>query len=89
VTWLLDTNVVSETIRRRPSPAVINWIARTTTIDINISIVVMAEIVEGIGLNPDADRRRELKYWFDTTIADWLGEHTLPLTVDILVDWRS
>ena len=85
--WLLDTNVVSETIRRRPSAAVMHWISRLTPSDAAISIVAMAELAESVSLAPDANHRRLLTQWLDTTIANWLGRRTLVLTREILVDW--
>jgi toxin FitB len=89
VKWLLDTNVVSETIRRRPSAAVMQWIGQIATTDAKVSVVAIAEIVEGISFAPNPDRRRELTHWLATTVADWLSDHTLPLTLDILVDWLT
>ena len=85
--WLLDTNVVSETIRRRPSVRVINWLSERSQDDAAISIVAMAELSEGISLVTDASHRDALKLWMDTTIIPWLGELILPLTEEILVDW--
>jgi predicted nucleic acid-binding protein len=87
VKWLLDTNVVSETIRRRPDTAVIRWVSDLAPADAAISVVAMAELAEGIGSTPDPVRLRELTQWLDTTVADWLGRMTLPLTRDILIDW--
>jgi predicted nucleic acid-binding protein len=89
VKWLLDTNVVSETIRRRPDAAVMNWIAKASTTDTRTSVVVIAEIVEGISRTSNEVRRRELTHWLDTTIADWLSDQALPITLDILTDWLA
>jgi toxin FitB len=89
VKWLLDTNVVSETIRRRPDATVMNWIGRTPATDTAISIVVVAEIAEGVSRTVDDSKRRELTHWLDKTVAEWLGDKTLPLTMDILIDWLA
>jgi hypothetical protein len=66
-----------------------NWIGRVSAADTRISTVVIAEITEGISRTADGVRRQELAQWLDTTVADWLGEYTLPLTLDILVDWLA
>jgi len=87
VKWLLDTNVVSETIRRRPNLSVTQWIADRSIDELAISIVAMAEMAEGAASAADENHRRQLLHWFDTTITNWLGQYTLPLTHDILVDW--
>jgi toxin FitB len=87
VRWLLDTNVVSESIQPRPNRAVVAWIARQPDDLIAISMVTLAELRHGAASNPNEQRRGELMQWLDVTVASWLGERTLPVTLEILVDW--
>jgi predicted nucleic acid-binding protein len=86
VKWLLDTNVVSETIARRPNVNVTNWLNRHPADEMTVSIVTLAEIRDGISSAPEL-RRRELSPWFDTAVMPSLGDRALPLTLDILIDW--
>jgi predicted nucleic acid-binding protein len=85
--WLLDTNVVSETVQPRPNRHVLAWITRQPDDLVAISPVTLAELREGANSNSDARRRDELTQWLDTTVMSWLGERTLPVTLDILMDW--
>ena len=87
--WLLDTNVVSETIRRQPSKAVIRWISQLEPDDAALSLVTMAELAVGVATAPDADFRERLSRWLNTSVIARLGDKTLPLTQEILVDWLS
>jgi predicted nucleic acid-binding protein len=49
----LDTNVISETLRRSPSPAVMNWLAMNDD-SLAIPTVTIAEIAYGIAkIQPD------------------------------------
>ena len=48
MTWLLDTNVISETIRPRPHLSVSSWLASQQWDDLSISVVTLAEIREGM-----------------------------------------
>ena len=85
--WLLDTNVVSEPIQARPNREVLAWLGRQPDDLLAISIVTLAELREGALSNQNARRRGELMRWLDVTIASWLGERTLALTLEILMDW--
>jgi predicted nucleic acid-binding protein len=50
---LLDTNVVSETLRKTPNPAVIAWLVRNDA-ELVLPTVTIAEIAFGIGkIRPD------------------------------------
>jgi toxin FitB len=86
VKWILDTNVISETISRRPDANVTNWLDRHPADEMSISIVTLAEIRDGISSAPER-RRRELSPWLDTVVMPSLGDRALPLTLDILIDW--
>jgi toxin FitB len=87
VRWLLDTNVVSEPIQARPDREVLAWLGRQPDDLLAISIVTLVELREGALSNQNARRRGELMRWLDVTIASWLGERTLALTLEILMDW--
>ena len=50
---LLDTNVISETLRKTPNPAVIAWLLRNDA-ELALPTVTIAEIAFGIGkIRPD------------------------------------
>ena len=48
VTYLLDTNVLSETRKREPAPSVANWIAATPPARLHVSMLTLGEIQPGI-----------------------------------------
>ena len=85
--WLLDTNVLSETIRARPDPAVGSWILSQHWGDLSISTVTLAEIREGIESSMDEQRRRELTNWLEAYIVIPFRDRTLPVDERSLVDW--
>jgi toxin FitB len=87
VKWLLDTNVVSESIRPRPESRVLSWISSQPTEHTAISIVTLAELRDGTATVVDAARRRRLEHWINTEVVVSFANRTLPLTVDILAHW--
>jgi len=48
VTYLLDTNVLSETRKRQPAAGVADWIAATPPERMHVSVLTLGEIEQGI-----------------------------------------
>jgi predicted nucleic acid-binding protein len=88
VNWLLDTNVVSEMAKQRPHDRVVEWLAARPSDDTAISVVTIAELRTGAA-RADIERRQGLLRWIDATVAEWVGERCLQLTIEILVDWLT
>ena len=65
--YLLDTNVVSELRRPRPSPAVLEWIQRASADQLYLSAVTIGEIQAGIEVTreQDAPKAEHLEWWLD------------------------
>lgn len=85
--WLLDTNVVSEATRDRPNRNVINWIAAEAPENLAISVVTLAELLDGAESNLNEMRRRKLTSWIEAEVSRAFRDRTLPLTPDILIEW--
>lgn len=68
---LLDTNVVSEPLRRRPEARVLEWLDNQAAETLYLATVSLAELLLGIESLPPGKRRRVLA-------AD-LGEHIAAL----------
>ena len=58
--FMLDTNVLSELMREKPSVAVLNWFAQNTGSVMHTCTVTQAEILTGIALLPAGKRRTAL-----------------------------
>lgn len=58
---LLDTNVLSELLRTRPSPAVLAWFAAQPPESLFVSAITQAEMMLGARLLPAGKRRTALQ----------------------------
>jgi predicted nucleic acid-binding protein len=58
--FLLDTNVLSELMRPRPAPAVLDWFAQNARATMRTSAITQAEILTGVALLPAGKRRTTL-----------------------------
>ncbi len=63
---VLDTNVLSELLRPEPEPRVMTWLDEQPRASIFTSAVTQGEILYGIRLLPDGQRRRKL---WDAAVA--------------------
>ena len=71
---VLDTNVVSEPWRSRPSPAVIAWMRAQPTTALFTTAITEAELLYGAALLPSGRRRRSLETEIEQALSeDFLG----------------
>lgn len=85
--WLLDTNVLSESVRERPNRFVARWLSEQPRIALAISLVTVAEVQHGILLTEDAIHARRLSRWVDEEILPSFADRILPITLDITIRW--
>jgi predicted nucleic acid-binding protein len=63
MSFLLDTNVISEWARSRPNSGVMAWLANADEDRLFISVVTLAELRYGVERMSDGRRRRRLDAW--------------------------
>jgi predicted nucleic acid-binding protein len=69
VSFLLDTNVVSEWVRPQPDPNVVTWLAGVDEDEVFLSVVSFAELRRGVELLPAGRRRDRLAIWIDDDLS--------------------
>lgn len=63
MSFLLDTNVVSEWVKPRPEPRVAAWLAEVDEDRVFLSVVTLGELRHGIDRLPGGSRRDRLDEW--------------------------
>jgi toxin FitB len=63
VSFLLDTNVVSEWVKPQPNPHVVAWLKDVDEDQVFLSVASLAEIRRGVELMPSGKRRNLLDSW--------------------------
>ena len=87
MSYLLDTNVVSELARPKPDPDVLAWFDRTPDNVLHLSVLSLGEIRKGVE-NLDASPRREkLRVWLEQELTDWFGDRLLPVDRGVADRW--
>jgi predicted nucleic acid-binding protein len=96
MTTLLDTNVLSELLRAKPSPAVLGWFAAQPPESLLVSAVTQAEMMLGARLLPVGRRRTSLEGALAAMFEEDFAGRILPFDsravaayVEIVSDRRS
>lgn len=81
MSYLLDTNVVSELRTRRCDPRVRAWVAARTPGDLFLSVISVYEIDLGIRRveRRDPDQGERLREWLHTAVLEQFADRVLPL----------
>jgi len=66
---LLDTNIVSEVMRPKPSDNVLNWLNQNSNLGLFISSITIAEICYGLRILPIGQRRQQLEMSFEQFVS--------------------
>ena len=86
--WLLDTHVISELRRPRPSARVRSFIASQRLEDLFVSTVTFAEIRFGIEALGDPIRRSELNDWLLHRVRPMFDQRILEVSEDVMFKCR-
>ncbi|MDU9049154.1 MAG: type II toxin-antitoxin system VapC family toxin [Candidatus Electrothrix sp. Rat3] len=66
---LLDTNIISEVMRRKPSDRVLGWLNLRNKEELFVSSITIAEICYGLRILPVGQRKKQLETHFEQFIA--------------------
>ncbi len=65
---ILDTNVVSEPLRPKPNPEMLDWLDRQAPETLYLTTISVAELWSGIELLPTGKRRTQLQKFMSTDV---------------------
>lgn len=88
MTYLLDTNVVSELTKAHPDPRVLAWRERTASDGHYLSVLVLGEIRRGVELlrRRDPERAQSVDDWL-TTLTSEFERRILPVDAAVADAW--
>lgn len=85
--YLLDTCVISEAVKERPSPDVLEWLSAVDETRLFLSVLTLGEIQKGVSALPAGKRQARLQNWLDNDLMARFDGRILPITNDIATDW--
>lgn len=87
MSYLLDTNVISETIKSSPNSAVIQWLSGMDVMAFSLSVLTIGEIRKGIEKLQDNARRQKILQWLEMDLSKRFYGRILPINEAIADKW--
>ncbi len=87
MSFLLDTNVVSEIARARPDKVVLAWFESVGNERLYLSVLSLGEIRKGVDRLPASARRTRLTTWLEQELPAWFGPRLLPIDAAVADRW--
>ncbi len=85
--FLLDTNAVSEWVKPRPNPGVIDWMEMADEDRIFISVISLAELRYGVERMAADRRRSQLERWLQDELPLRFESRVLPVDNTVAEAW--
>jgi predicted nucleic acid-binding protein len=85
--FLLDTNGISELVRPKPDPRVVEWMESADESQLYLSVLTLGEIRKGVAELVHGRRRANLEAWLDVELQGRFRERILPIDAAIADQW--
>jgi predicted nucleic acid-binding protein len=83
VSFLLDTNVVSEPTKPRPNHGLLAWLTSVDEESVFISTITISELRYGIERLPAGVRKTRLDTWLRNDLLSRFEGRTLPVNIEV------
>lgn len=87
MSYLIDTNVLSELRRKSSDPGVLAWFAQRPATTLYLSVLTLGEIRKGIEGVDDATRRQSLIDWLETDLPGFFTGRILSIDGAVADRW--
>lgn len=87
MSYLIDTCALSELIKPKPQPSVVEWFEATTSEALFVSALTLGEIRKGVEGLSDGRRRARIATWLEVELPAWFEDRVLPIDAQVADEW--
>ena len=87
MSYLIDTNVLSELRRKTPNTNVVKWVNSRPATSLYLSVLTLGELRKGIDSLADAKRRLKLVDWLETELPLFFTGRILAIDQGVADQW--
>lgn len=87
MSYLIDTNVLSELRRRQPDDNVVSWMANRPSSTLYLSVLTLGELRKGIDALADGERKSRLIDWLEVELPSFFAGRILPIDARVADRW--
>src|ERR1700693_2890264 len=85
--FLLDTNCISELVRPKPEPRVLEWMEAADETMLYLSVLTMGEIRKGLAGLAQGKRRTLLETWLEVELQARFAGRIVPIDAAVANRW--
>jgi len=85
--FLLDTNCISELLRPKPEPRVVEWIETVDESILYLSVLTLGEIRKGLTGQPQGKRKTRIESWLEVELRARFAGRIVPIDTAIADRW--
>lgn len=86
---VLDTNVISELMRKSPQLEVVRWVDAFDAADVFMTVVTAAELMYGVARLPASRRKERLSVKVRALLADDFADQVLPFDTPAAIQYAD
>jgi toxin FitB len=87
MTYLIDTNVLSELRRKEPNIGVAEWFSQRPSTTLFVSVLTLGEIRKGIDMLTDSNRKFALLDWLEVDLPAFFIGRILTVDASVADRW--
>lgn len=87
MSYLIDTNIISELRRKDANPGVISWFAERPATTLYLSVLTLGEIRKGIEALPSSKRKLVLRDWLEVDLPAFFTGRILRVDEAVVDRW--
>jgi len=87
MTFLLDTNIVSETVKAKPEERVLAWLTAQRPAELFLAAQTIGELVRGARKVKEEVRRERFEQWIEQDLTEQFEGRILPFDAPAAVLW--
>ncbi len=87
MSYLLDTNVISETIKKSPNEQVLKWLSAIDSSQFSLSVLTVGEIRKGIERLVDESKKQHIIQWLEIDLMKQFYGRVIPIDERVADKW--
>lgn len=87
MSYLLDTNIISEIARPKPNVNVLSWFNAIPNETLFLSVLTLGEIRKGVEMLPNSKRKEKLLLWLELELPAWFEDRILIIDQHVANMW--
>ena len=85
--YLLDTCLISELVKKEPTPSVVSWLDDQDEQTLFMSVLNLGEVQKGVSKLPDGTKKDELQAWVALDLVERFTGRILEIDLETALCW--